>query len=102
MFKKILLVSAVSLLLNACAMKTTHFVNSDNGFSLDNTQQVTDDTDYFIGGIFQSENISAQNACGSSDKVVATQTYRSASNFFLSLITFGIYAPQEQTVFCKK
>lgn len=102
MLKKIALLSAVALSVSACAMKTTHFINTTNGQSLADTNPVTEDSDYFIGGIFQSENINAQDACGSSDKVVATQSYRSAPNFFIGLLSLGIYTPQEQTVFCKK
>lgn len=96
MLKKLALIICVASL-GACAMKTTHFVN---GNSLEGTRAITDNTDYFIGGIFQDENINVSASCGSSDKIVATQTYRSSTNFWLSLLSLGIYTPQEQTVYC--
>ena len=83
----------------AACSQTRHYVN---GHSVEGTRKVTENTDYFIGGLAQKENINAESICGSADKVVATETVSSPLNIILRAITWGIYSPQEQSVYCKR
>ena len=97
MLKKIALI-ALLISVTACS-QTRHYVN---GHSVEGAREVKDDTDYFISGLAQKKKIDAQQICGGPDKVIATETFRSPVNIVLSLLTFGIYTPQEQTVYCKR
>jgi hypothetical protein len=97
MIKKLALIVCVALLA-ACA-QTVHYVN---GNSIDGTRKVTDNSDYFISGLAQKKMIDAKAACGNATDVIATETYHSPVNYLLGFLTFGIYTPQEQTVYCRK
>jgi hypothetical protein len=72
------------------------------GDNVDFTRQVSDETNYFVSGFLQEDEINAAKICGGSNKIVATETKRTTLNVIFSLITFGIYTPQTHTVYCKK
>ncbi len=95
--KKTLILSLAILTLSACAT-TRHYVN---GTSIQGTRKVQSDSNYFISGLGQKEHIAAAKACGGAQRVVATETRMSPLNNVLSIVSFGIYTPQEQTIYCR-
>ncbi len=80
-----------------CCAQTVHYVK---GNSIDETRKVTDNSDYFVSSLGHKKTIDAKTACGDVNKIVATETYHSPVNYLLGFLTFGIYTPQEQTVYC--
>lgn len=95
--KQIILAVAVLCALSGC-MKTRHYVN---GNSVAGARAVKDDNDYFISGLAQEKETHAAVVCGDPRRVVATETFQSPLNIILGIITFGIYTPQEHTVYCR-
>ncbi|MCI5049377.1 MAG: Bor family protein [Rickettsiales bacterium] len=93
----IALMLAISLLATGC-MTTRHYVSSN---TIQGTRAVKTDNDYFISGLAQKKETSAAHVCGGIQRVAATETKHSALNYLLGIVTFGIYTPQEQTIYCR-
>ncbi|EAA1832252.1 Bor family protein [Salmonella enterica subsp. enterica serovar Newport] len=55
---------------------------------------------FFISGLGQQKTVDAAAICGSSDKVVRTETQQTFANGLLAFVTLGIYTPLEARVYC--
>lgn len=55
---------------------------------------------FFLSGLGQKKIINAAEICGGADRVYRTETQLTFMNGLLNVITFGIYTPQEATVYC--
>ncbi|HAS9358320.1 TPA: lipoprotein bor, partial [Salmonella enterica subsp. enterica serovar Veneziana] len=53
-----------------------------------------------ISGLGQQKTVDAAAICGSSDKVVRTETQQTFANGLLAFVTLGIYTPLEARVYC--
>lgn len=56
---------------------------------------------FILSGIGQEKTINAAKVCGDEKKVLATETRVSFWNGVLRTVTWGIYTPQEASVYCE-
>ena len=56
---------------------------------------------FFLGGIGQTKNISAGDFCGY-NQVSSVETYSSATDIILSVLTYTIYYPRSYSIYCRK
>jgi len=85
-----------AVMVTGCA-KQVHYIN---GSTTSDKKQSTDQT-FFISGLGQTQTTNAASVCGGAANVIAVETISSPLNIVLGMVTFGIYTPREQTVYCK-
>ena len=94
--KKMLLATALALLITGCAQQT---------FTVQNKPAVapkeTITHHFFVSGI-ERENCGAAKICGGAENVVKTETQQTFVNGLLGFITLGIYTPLEARVYCSQ
>lgn len=96
MKKTIAMAALTTILVTGCA-RQVHYVN---GNTMSGHVHTTDQT-FFISGLGQTKTTNAANVCGGASRVVAVETIASPLNVILGIVTFGIYTPRDQTVYCK-
>ena len=88
--KKMLLATALALLITGCAQQT---------FTVQNKPAVapkeTITHHFFVSGIGQKKTVDAAKICGGAENVVKTETQQTFVNGLLGFITLGIYTPLE-------
>ena len=87
--KKMLLATALALLITGCAQQT---------FTVQNRPAAVTETithHFFVSGIGQKKTVDAAKICGGAENVVKTETQQTFVNGLLGFITLGIYAPLE-------
>lgn len=57
---------------------------------------------FFIGGIGQTQVIDAAEICGSAKKVVKVEAQMTFLDWFLTVITEGIFSPRTAKVYCSR
>ena len=86
--KKMLLATALALLITGCAQQT---------FTVQNKPAVapkeTITHHFFVSGIGQKKTVDAAKICGGAENVVKTETQQTFVNGLLGFITLGIYTP---------
>ena len=91
--KKMLLATALALLITGCAQQT---------FTVQNKAAVapkeTITHHFFVSGIGQKKTVDAAKICGGAENVVKTETQQTFVNGLLGFITLGIYTPLEARV----
>ena len=91
--KKMLLATALALLITGCAQQT---------FTVQNKPAVapkeTITHHFFVSGIGQKKTVDAAKICGGAENVVKTETQQTFVNGLLGFITLGIYTPLEACV----
>ena len=94
--KKMLLATALALLITGCAQQT---------FTVQNKPAVapkeTITHHFFVSGIGQ-KTVDAAKICGGAENVVKTETQQTFVNGLLGFITLGIYTPLEARVYCSQ
>ncbi|MCK3655011.1 lipoprotein bor [Pasteurellaceae bacterium Macca] len=55
---------------------------------------------FFVFGIGQEKTINAVEICGGADKIAKVESFLSAPNILLTLVTIGIYSPRTSKVYC--
>ena len=92
--KKMLLATALALLITGCAQQT---------FTVQNKPAVapkeTITHHFFVSGIGQKKTVDAAKICGGAENVVKTETQQTFVNGLLGFITLGIYTPLEARVY---
>ena len=91
--KKMLLATALALLITGCAQQT---------FTVQNKPAVapkeTITHHFFVSGIGQKKTVDAAKICGGAENVVKTETQQTFVNGLLDFNTLGIYTPLEARV----
>ena len=95
--KKMLLATALALLITGCAQQT---------FTVQNKPAVapkeTITHHFFVSGIGQKKTVDAAKICGGAENVVKTETQQTFVNGLLGFITLGIYTPRWKRVYCSQ
>ena len=91
--KKMLLATALALLITGCAQQTFTVQNKPAAVAQGNHHH-----HFFVSGIGQKKTVDAAKICGGAENVVKTETQQTFVNGLLSFITLGIYTPLEARV----
>ena len=95
--KKMLLATALALLVTGCAQQT---------FTVQNKPAVapkeTITHHFFVSGIGRRKLSMQPRICGGAENVVKTETQQTFVNGLLGFITLGIYTPLEARVYCSQ
>ena len=89
--KKMLLATALALLITGCAQQT--FTVQNKPAAVAPKETITHH--FFVSGIRQKENCRCSKICGGAENVVKTETQQTFTNGLLGFITLGIYTPLE-------
>ena len=89
--KKMLLATALALLITGCAQQT--FTVSKQTGSSSTKKTITHH--FFVSGIGQKKTVDAAKICGGAENIVKTETQQTFVNGLLGFITLGIYTPLE-------
>ena len=93
--KKMLLATALALLITGCAQQT-FTCSKQTGSS--STKTITHH--FFVSGIgAERKTVDAAKICGGAENVVKTETQQTFVNGLLGFITLGIYTPLEARVY---
>ena len=96
--KKMLLATALALLITGCAQQTFTVQNKPAAVA---TETITHH--FFVSGIGQKKKtVDAAKICGGAENVVKTETQQTFVNGLLGFITLGIYTPLEARVYCSQ
>ena len=90
--KKMLLATALALLITGCAQQTFTVQNKPAAVSTKET--ITHH--FFVSGIGQKKTVDAAKICGGAENVVKTETQQTFVNGLLGFITLNIYTPLER------
>ena len=96
--KKMLLASALALLITGCAQQT--FTVQNKPAAVAPKGIITHH--FFVSGIGQKENCRCGKICGGAENVVEAETQQTFVNGLLGFITLGIYTPLEARVYCSQ
>ena len=92
--KKMLLATALALLITGCAQQT--FTVQNKPAAVAPKETITHH--FFVSGIGQKKTVDAAKICGGAENVVKTETQQTFVNGLLGFITLGIYTPLEACV----
>ena len=85
--KKMLLATALALLITGCAQQT--FTVQNKPAAVAPKETITHH--FFVSGIGQKETVDAAKICGGAENVVKTETQQTFVNGLLGFIALGIY-----------
>ena len=88
--KKMLLATALALLITGCAQQTFTVQNKPAAVAPKPSPIIS-----FVSGIGQKKTVDAAKICGGAENVVKTETQQTFVNGLLGFITLGIYTPLE-------
>ena len=94
--KKMLLATALALLITGCAQAFTVQNKPATGLSETITHR------FFVSGMEQKKTVDAAKIYGGAENVVKTETQQTFVNGLLGFITLGIYTPLEARVYCSQ
>ena len=95
--KKMLLATALALLITGCAQQTFTVQNKPAAVAKETITH-----HFFVSGIGQKKTVDAAKICGGAENVVKTETQQTFVNGLLGFITLGIYTPLEARVYCSQ
>ena len=95
--KKMLLATALALLITGCAQQTFTVQNKP---AAENQRKPSPIISSFLN--WAEETVDAAKICGGAENVVKTETQQTFVNGLLSFITLGIYTPLEARVYCSQ
>ena len=95
--KKMLLATALALLITGCAQQTFTVQNKPAAVAPKKPSH-----HFFVSGIGQKKTVDAAKICGGAENVVKTETQQTFVNGLLGFITLGIYTPLEARVYCSQ
>ena len=93
--KKMLLATALALLITGCAQQT--FTVQNKPAAVAPKETITHH--FFVSGIGQKKTVDAAKICGGAENVVKTET-ANIRKWIARFITLGIYTPLEARVYC--
>ena len=91
--KKMLLATALALLITGCAQQTFTVQNKPAAVAQGNHHP-----SFLRSGIGQKKTVDAAKICGGAENVVKTETQQTFVNGLLGFITLGIYTPLEARI----
>ena len=94
--KKMLLATALALLITGCAQQT--FTVQNKPAAVAPKETITHH--FFVSGIGQKKTVDAAKICGGAENHYETQ--QTFVNGLLGFITLGIYTPLEARVYCSQ
>ena len=94
--KKMLLATALALLITGCAQQTFTVQNKPAAVAPRNHHH-----HFFVSGIGQ-KTVDAAKICGGAENVVKNRNQQTFVNGLLGFITLGIYTPLEARVYCSQ
>ncbi|GHA03141.1 hypothetical protein GCM10008090_10130 [Arenicella chitinivorans] len=98
LLRKITLSVLLTTFITACSTVTIR----PNGGDKDNSPpDYLDSKPFYFGGPIGKHKVDVNEACEGSD-VTQMQTVTTSSDWFLSLLTLGIYTPRTAKVWCKE
>ena len=97
--KKMLLATALALLITGCAQQT-FTVQKQTGSSSTKGNHHPSFLRFWNWG--RSKTVDAAKICGGAENVVKTETQQTFVNGLLGFITLGIYTPLEARVYCSQ
>ena len=95
--KKMLLATALALLITGCAQQTFTVQNKPAAVAPKETI-----THHFFVSELGRRKLSLSKICGGAENVVKTETQQTFVNGLLGFITLGIYTPLEARVYCSQ
>ena len=95
--KKMLLATALALLITGCAQQTFTVQNKPAAVAPETIAH-----HFFVSGIGQKKTVDAAKICGGAENVVKTETQQTFVNGLLGFITLGIYTQLEARVYCSQ
>ena len=95
--KKMLLATALALLITGCAQQTFTVQNKPAAVAPKETI-----THHFLFLELGRRKLSMPQICGGAENVVKTETQQTFVNGLLGFITLGIYTPLEARVYCSQ
>ena len=97
--KKMLLATALALLITGCAQQT--FTVQNKPAAVAPKETITHH--FFVSGIGQKKTVDAAKICGGApENVVKTETQQTFVNGLLGFIALSIYTPLEARVYCSQ
>ena len=97
--KKMLLATALALLIAGCAQQT--FTVQNKPAAVAPKETITHH--FFVSGIGQKKTVDTAKICGGAENVVVkTETQQTFVNGLLGFIALGIYTPLEARVYCSQ
>ena len=96
--KKMLLATALALLITGCAQQTFTVQNKPAAVAPRKPSPII--SSFLEFG--QKKTVDAAKICGSAENVVKTETQQTFVNGLLGFITLGIYTPLEARVYCSQ
>jgi outer membrane biogenesis lipoprotein LolB len=91
---KTLVMAVLLALLSACSTQTSLIQGGEGRLASSDMQS------FFISGLGQTQTIDAAYVCGGADKVAKVERVMSPLNWFLGVLTLGIYTPLDAKVYC--
>ena len=82
------------LALSACATQSVVLQNSPTALKQEEMQA------FFVQGLGQTQTINAAEVCGGASQVAKVERVQTPLNWFMGLITLGIYTPLTAKVYC--
>ena len=95
--KKMLLATALALLITGCAQQT--FTVQNKPAAVAPKETITHH--FFVSGIGQKKTVDAAKICGGAENV-KTETQQTFVNGLLPVLLLGIYTPLEARVYCSQ
>ena len=95
--KKMLLATALALVITGCAQQTFTVQNKPAAVAPKETI-----THHFFVSELGRRKLSMQPNCGGAENVAKTETQQTFVNGLLGFITLGIYTPLEARVYCSQ
>ena len=95
--KKMLLATALALLITGCAQQTFTVQNKPASGGKNHHPSFLR-----FSGIGQKKAVDAAKICGGAENVVKTETQQTFVNGLLGFITLSIYTPLEARVYCSQ
>ena len=95
--KKMLLATALALLITGCAQQT--FTVQNKPAAVAPKETITHH--FFVSGI-ERKTVDAAKICGGAENVVKAETQQTFVNGLLGFIALGIYTPLEARVYCSQ
>ncbi len=77
------------------------YKKSDTGDAYVGGAVITENSPFFLSGIFQTHTIDAAQKCGGTNKVIAVAADQDFGDQWLMLFTLGLYTPRTYYVHCK-
>jgi hypothetical protein len=84
------------LAMTACSTQSVVLQNSPPVLKQNDMQH------FFVSGLGQTQSINAAEVCGGTNRVVKVERVQTGLNWFLGLLSSGIYTPYTAKVYCSE